>query len=176
MFAGQSIEDAYRLMKEYSVLTGEPCFVNFNNHKFYSYESWNALYIKATGMNRRTFQKKLRLDVKKYNKSLRLHNAALPRLRREYRLMARGIIDEKYLDKWNECVDVRLRDIYRGYELKCILALVKELNRDIPKTEKFANCKQIMYQQDHTGGSAWMTLLCLKSLHDLGEEVVSYLR
>lgn len=176
MYGGQSIGDAYRLMKDYSRRTGEVCFVNFNDQILYSYDSWNAIYMKVTHRNRRAFEKMMRDSKRKTKKSLRRYLASLPKWRRELKSKARGVIDDKYLDKWDECVNIRTKDLYRGFELKCVLELIQELNRDIPKNERFENCKAIMFCQDHTGGSAYMTLSCLRAFHDLGEEAALYLR
>lgn len=176
MYAGQELDDAYRLMKDYSRRTGEVCFVNFNDQILYSYDSWNTIYMKVTHKNRRAFNKMKRDSQKKLKKSFRRYLASLPKWRKELRRKARGVIDDKYLEKWDECVDIRTKDLYRGFELKCVLELVQELNRDIPKNERFENCKAIMYRQDHSGGSAYMTLAYLCAFHDLGEEATLYLR
>lgn len=176
MYAGQELDDAYRLMKDYSRRTGEVCFVNFNDQILYSYDSWNTIYMKVTHKNRRAFKKMMRDSQKKIKKSFRRYLASLPKWRKELKRNARGVIDDKYLEKWDECVDIRTKDLYRGFELKCVLELVQELNRDIPKNERFENCKAIMYRQNHSGGSAYMTLACLRAFHDLGKEAALYLR
>lgn len=176
MYAGQDVDDAYRQMKAYRKATGQECFVKFNDKVLYWYESRNACYLKVTGISRKNYLKLCSEEVRKYKRRERKHKARLPKLIKEYKAMARGVIEEKYLEQWDRCVPIRLADIYRGFDLECTLELIKVLNEDLPENERFEACRLMMEEQSHSGWSAAIVRSGLSLFHKDGNSFIEYLK
>lgn len=176
MYVGQRVEDAYRLMKDYYKRTGKHCFVKFNQAVLYSYDSKNTCYLKTTGKNKRQFDRYCKEELRKLRKKERLFKSRVPKLIKEYREKARGVLDEQYLDVWDSCVPIRVKDIYKGWDLKCMLELVKVLNREIPEKERFKECKELLENQGHSGMSYRLVLYSMSALHKDGLKFIDYVK
>lgn len=176
MYAGESVEDAYRLMKYYYKRTGKHCFVKFNQAVLYSYDSKNTCYLKTTGKNKRQFDRYCKEELRRLRKKERLFKFRVPKLIKEYREKARGVLDEQYLDVWDSCVPIRVMDIYKGWDLKCMLEIVKVLNKDASESERFKAGKELLESQNHSGMSYRLVLHSMSALHKDGLKFIDYVQ
>ena len=80
----------------------------------------------------------------------------------------RSIISEKYWELWDKCVSIRVDDIYGGAELGAALDIIEPLNNGC----SFAEAKDILDSQGHSGMSHGMTCSIVKSFCDRGEDFV----
>lgn len=85
---------------------------------------------------------------------------------------AKKILDEKYLELWNECVPIRLNDLYQGMELGNCLEIVEKLN----KGESFEKVKPLIENQGHSGMSFSLVCSMIKSFCDRGNEFVTFVK
>ena len=76
------------------------------------------------------------------------------------------ILDEKYWAEWDECVPIRLKDLYHGMELGCCLEVVKALNDGCELSQAI----KIMENQNHSGMSWCLVRAMVKAFCDRGEE------
>lgn len=176
LYPGESIDDAYREMKKYRKQTGETCFVHFNSAILYSYDSRNTCYIKVTGKSKKEFDKYRKEELRRIKRKERLFKDRIPKLIKEYRKKARGIIAQEYLDVWDNAVPIRLNDLYHGWDLKCMLELVQVLNREDPEEDRFKACKELLENQEHSGCSYNLVSKSLASIHKDGEKFIEYLK
>lgn len=76
------------------------------------------------------------------------------------------ILDEKYWDRWDKCVPIRVNDIYGGMELECCLDIIKELNNDCTMD----SAKAIIGNQLHSERSFNLVRAMVKAFCYRGEE------
>lgn len=174
-YAGCSIDDAYKQMKNYALVMGEHCFGEFNGKKLLSTYTLDECYKTLTGLTKSEFEEKRRKEKEEYLRKEEEFKKSIPKKIEEYKEKAIGIIPDDKIERWNEIVPSRLNDLYHGMELDCWLELVAELNKYIPKEEKFEKCKEMFMKQGHSGMSASLVRIGLKEFHELGEEFVEYL-
>lgn len=176
MYAGETVEHAFRQMREYKKRTGEDCFVKFNDVTLYSYYSKSSCYKKVTGKSKNEWDRYCKSELRKIKNRERNFKSLIPKLKREYRKKARGIIAEEYLEVWDSAVPIRLKDLYHGWDLKCMLELVQVLNREGSEEERFKACKELLGKQDHSGCSYHFVASSLQSIHKDGVKFVEYLK
>ena len=58
------------------------------------------------------------------------------------------------MTKWDECVPIRLSDLYEGMELGNCLDIVKTINE-----KSFEDAIEVMRNQEHSGFSWVMTII-----------------
>jgi hypothetical protein len=151
---------------------GKKSYFDFNGHILYSDTvTLDNAYLAICGC---TKAERLQQEQKwkdDYNREKTEHLEKIPQLTKEYIEKAKGIIDEKYMNKWIKTVPVRLSDLYKGMELQCTLDIVKMLNEDID----FENIKKTLNEQNHSGMSYSLMKLMIKTFHSKGEEFVQTL-
>lgn len=176
MYPGVYIDYAYEQLKKFKQETGEDCFCKFNGKELYSSEALDEMYLKVTRKTKAEFDKDFQDKHNEYLRREAEFHAKIPQLAIEYRQRARGIIPNKHLEYWDEIVPIRLNDLYKGFELDCLLKLISELNTDKPQEERFKNCLQMFIDQGHSGMSASLMFSGLSQFHDLGSQLVDYIK
>lgn len=176
IYPGVNIDYAYEQLKKYKQETGENCFCKFNDKELYSSETLDEMYLKVTRKTKTKFDKDLQDEHNEYLRREAEFKAKIPQLIKEYMAKARGIIPDKHLEYWDKIVPIRLNDLYKGLELDCWLKLISELNTDKPKEERFKNCLQMFIDQGHSGMSASLVFSGLCRFHDLGPQLVDYIK
>ena len=176
MYPGVNIEYAYEQLKKFKQETGENCLCKFNDMELHSSETLDEMYLKVTGKTKAKFDKDLQDEHNEYLRRETEYHAKIPQLVIEYRRRARGIIPDKHIEYWDKVVPIRLNDLYKGFELDCLLELISEPNTDKPQEERFKNCLQMFITQEHSGMSASLMFSGLCRFHDLGPQLVDYIK
>jgi hypothetical protein len=167
--AGQSIESAVKELKEHKDLV---CG-SFNGKMLYSdIDDMDSAFKKITGKTKAEFDEAERKRREEYEAENKRHEEAIPELTKEWIAKGKNILDEKYLELWNKIVPIRLRDLYKGFELGASLDIIKELNNDC----ELDKAKGIIEEQGHSGMSFGLVCSMIKELCDRGDEFVSYAR
>lgn len=167
--AGGSIESAVKELKEQKDLV---CG-SFNGQMLYSdIDDMDSAYKKITGKTKAEYDAEAKAANDRYEEEERKHEEAIPELTKEWIEKGKAILTEKYHERWEECVPIRLGDSYRGMELGATLDIVKELNAGC----KMETAKTIIEGQGHSGMSFGLVCSMVKSFCDRGEEFVNYVR
>ena len=82
------------------------------------------------------------------------------------------ILDSKYWKAWDECVPIRLNDLYRGMELNQCLILVERINKNI----SFSEVKEILDNQGHSGMSHSLMCSMIAFFCDKGKDFIEYIK
>lgn len=166
---GESIDSVVKRMKS----AGELVSVEFNGVMLYSdIDDVDSAYEKVTGVSKAELDAEIQREREQYLEEEKRHKDSIPRLTKEWVEKGCSILDAKYHDLWQECVPIRLNDLYRGFELKCCLDIVKELNNGCT----LESAKKIIEGQGHSGMSFGLVCSMVKSFCDRGAEFVSYAR
>ena len=166
---GESIDSVVKKMKS----AGELVSVEFNGVMLYSdIDDVDSAYKKVIGMSKSEFDAEMQREHEQYLEEKKRHKDSIPELTKEWIEKGKEILDIKYLIKWNECVPIRLGDLYEGMELGATLDIVKELNAGC----ELKTAKEIIEGQGHSGMSFDLVCLMVKSFCDRGAEFVSYAR
>lgn len=167
---GENIDSAIKLLNEYKA-KNELVFINFNGHKLYSdMDDLDSAYVKVTGKTKEQLDEYKILIHDKYEEEKRKHEESIPELTKEWINKGNKILDKEYHELWNECVPIRLSDLYRGMELGACLDIVKELNNNCSLDE----AKAIIDNQGHSGMSYSLVSSMVKSFCKRGNEFANY--
>lgn len=165
-FAGCTIEHAVSELLEYKK-RGELVYCDFNGHMLYSDNvTIDSAYLEIVGMTKEEFDREQERQREEYRKREEEHKAKVPELTKEWIEKGHEILDEKYWDYWDECVPIRLSDLYHGMELKCCLDIVKPLNDGCSLEE----AKKIIESQGHSGMSFGLVRVMVRDFCDRGED------
>lgn len=146
---------------------------SFNGQMLYSdIDDIDSAYKKITGKTKAEFDEARQKEHEEYEAEKKRHEEAIPELTKEWIEKGNEILAEKYHETWAECVPIRLGDLYRGFELKATLDIVKELNAGC----ELETAKKIIEDQGHSGMSFGLVCSMVKSFCDRGEEFASYAR
>lgn len=99
-----------------------------------------------------------------YERKEREWQAKIPAMVYEYRKKGHEIIDRKYWQLWDECVPIRLKDLYHGFDLDTTLELIAM--RDASNEE----LKEKMFNQGHSNMSFCLVKQMFRVLSDRGKE------
>lgn len=146
-------------------------FGMFNGVELLHTDTPDEISIKLTGKTIAENEAAEKAWREEYNRKEREHKARIPELTEKYRKEARGVIPEDKLELWDEIVPIRLNDLYRGMELEEWLKMIRVLNEDKPKEERFATCKEIFDNAGHSGMSGNLVLSGLCEFHPDGKEL-----
>lgn len=167
---GCSIEDAVLELLEHKG-RGELVCGSFNGHMLYSDKvTVDGAYMEILGMTKAEHERKQREWRENYDRELKEHEAQIPTLTEKWIEEGHKVLDEKYWTKWDECVPIRLGDLYRGMELKCCLDIVKPLNDGCSLSE----AKSIIEDQNHSGMSFSLVRAMVNAFCDRGKEFAEY--
>ena len=117
-------------------------------------------------------ERKLKEFRENYDRELKKHQEQIPTLTEKWIEEGHKILDEKYWAKWDECVPIRLDDLYRGMELKCCLDIVKPLNEGCSLSE----AAEIIEKQNHSGMSFCLVRAMVYNFCDRGKEFADYVK
>ena|SRR5690606_12816034 len=166
---GKNIESAIKeLSKHKDLVCGD-----FNGKTLYSdIDDLDSAYKKIVGKTKSEFDELERQRQADWEREKMEHEKEIPKLTKEWIEKGKKILDEKYHELWNKIVPVRLKDIYRGFELKACLDIVEQLNKNCSLDE----AKAIIEEQGHSGMSFGLVCSMIKEFSERGEEFVKYVR
>ena len=81
------------------------------------------------------------------------------------------VLSKDKWDVWEEIVPIRLKDLYRGMELRCCLDIVKVLNNGTLEEAKI-----LIEKQNHSGMSFGLVCSMVREFSPRGIEFVDFVR
>lgn len=167
--AGCNIESAVKELKEQNDLV---CG-SFNGQMLYSdIDDLDSAFKKVTGKTKAEFDESQRKRQAEYEAENKRHEEAIPKLTEEWIEKGNAILDKKHHELWAKIVSVRLKGLYKGFELGACLDIVKELNAGC----ELDKAKGIIEEQGHSGMSFGLVCSMIKEFCDRGTEFVNYAR
>lgn len=169
---GCTLEQAVMGLLEYKE-HGALVYGDFNGHTLYSDTvTMEGAYLEVVGVTKEEFDRQQEETRQRWMREEEERKARIPDLTKEWIAKGHLILDEKYWEKWDECVPVRLGDLYKGMELKDCLEIVKALNDgfDLDVT------KEIIYKQGHSGMSFGLVRAMVQAFCDRGNEFAEYVK
>ena len=171
-----TINEALKKLEEQSLILGEETYCEFNGKILKSSHTIDEAYLLITGKTKQEFDLDVEKQNQEYEKREREFKEQIPQLIEEYKSKARGIIAEKHLENWDRIVPIRLSDLYHGIELGCWLDLISILNDEsTEKLKRFEKCREMFYNQGHSGMSTNLVMRGLIKFHELGNELVEFI-
>lgn len=168
---GDRLEDVAKMLENYKQNNQLVC-CSFNGKMLYSdIDDIDSMFKKVTGKTKLEFDKAQEEWHKKYKEEEKKHRESIPELTKEWIEKGKNILDKKYIEKWSECVPIRLGDLYHGMELGACLEIVRELNNGC----ELETAKEIIEKQGHSGMSFGLVCSMIKSFCDRGTEFVNFL-
>lgn len=170
---GSSIETTLHKLKSIAAEIEEPVSTEFNKKLLTSEMTLDECYVLVTGKTKSDFD----LELKKYQEEQEIqklrHEDSIPELTKYWIEEGKKYLRKEDLEFWNEIVPIRLRDLYRGMELECLINIVKILNKSSNLLEVFEEAKEELDNQGHSGMSFGLVCSMLVRFHKHGEKFVA---
>ena len=167
---GITIKEAVEYLHQLSDETGKDYCGAFNGNTLTSDMTVDKAYTKCMGKTFAEFkheQEKWRQDLIKREEE---HKKCIPQLTKEYIEKGHKILSKDKWDYWDECVPIRLSDLYEGIELNWCLEIIETV-----KSEGITKGIEIMKNQGHSGMSWGLMKSMIKTFCDEGEEFIKEL-
>lgn len=167
---GQSLADCVLELVKYAA-KGKFVCADFNGHMLYSDTvSMDSASLEITG---NTYFDKLNereLNRQRLIKEEEEHQKEVPELAKAWIKKGHKILAEDKWKQWDECVPIRLSDLYHGMELGMCLDIVKTINE-----ESLEKAIEVMNSQGHSGMSWGLMKSMVATFSDKGEEFLALL-
>lgn len=167
---GSNIESVVNSLLEYKS-KGKLVSCDFNGTILYSDTvTLDKAYKQITGKTKAEFdaeQQKWRDD---YDKKEKEHQAKIPQLTIEWIERGKNFVKPDMLDVWNECVPIRLGDLYHGMELGNCEEIITALNNGCTLNK----ARKIMEKQNHSGMSWSLVRSMVKEFAERGNEFYEF--
>lgn len=168
---GCTIERAVMELLEYKE-KGKLVCGDFNGHTLYSDTvTVDGAYLEIIGKTKAEFDKSQKEWRERLRREEEEFKEKIPELTKEWIEKGHEVLDEKYWSYWDECVPIRLEDLYHGMELKNCLDIVESLNNGCSLEE----AKRIIGDQGHSGMSYGLVRVMIREFCDRGKEFSEYL-
>ena len=172
LYAGMNVDVAYAKLKEEAERTNEVCFAMFNGKTLYSTDTMDEAYMKVMGMNKADHDAKIQAWMEKRESEKKAHMAKIPELVEYYKKEARGLVLDERLEDWDNCLEVRLGDIYRGMELQQVIDCARVMKDEtLDREARLRKAYKIFMDADHSGMSAGLTRSLLRHFCPDGNEL-----
>ena len=172
ILAGCNIKEALESIKSEATRCGEVCYCKFNDSKIYSTDSLNTAYLKITGKTYTEFMNDQAKAKDDWNRAEEEHKAKIPELSKYYIEKARGLVKDSELGEWDNCVPIRLGDLYHGMELEETLkACATMRDMSIPYNERLKKAYNDFMAAGHSGMSASLVAGMIKKFCPDGEDL-----
>lgn len=168
ILAATNIDDAIEILKKYQKTHNEVCYAEFNGKEIYSTDTIDEAYSKVVGCLKSDFDKRRQDQINEWKKQDEEHKAKILELTEYWIEEGHKHISPEYWMLWDECVPIRLGDLYKGMELGCTLKLVKILNTSDNIEDTYQKAKEEIESQGHSGMSFGLVKSMIKSFHKNG--------
>lgn len=169
---GENLEKAVKELQDYNQ-SGELVYGVFNGQKLYSdIDTKDTAYKKVTGKTKEEYDAYLKEESDRYKREQKEHEEKIPELTKEWIQKGNEILDAQYQSEWARIVPIRLKDLYRGMELKASLDIIGKLNSGCSLDE----AKRIIEDQGHSGMSFGLVCSMIREFCKRGSEFVAYVK
>lgn len=161
---GITIKEAVEELKE-RAKDGNAYCGRFNVWAFTSDMSVDDAYMMAMGKTYSQHQKEQEEWREEYDRRKEEHKAKIPELTKEWIKEGHKVLSEDKWQMWDECVPIRLSDLYEGMELGQCLDIIRTI-----KEKSIADGIEVMRNQGHSGMSWGLMKSMIKAFCDCGNE------
>lgn len=169
-YAGLTIDETVsRLLKYHD--NGELASCEFNGTMLYSDTvTLEGAYMAITGRTKAECDAAKQKQHEDYLREEKEHQDKIPTLTKEWLEKGRHFVRTDKLELWDECVPIRLSDLYHGMELGACEEIITALNNGCTMEE----AKTIIGNQGHSGMSFGLVRAMVKEFAERGNEFAAY--
>lgn len=167
---GQTLADCVLELVKYAA-KGEFVCADFNGHTLYSDTvSMDSACLEITGSTYFDRLNQRELNRQRLIKEEEEHQKKVPELSKIWIEKGHKVLSKDKWSKWDECVPVRLSDLYHGMELGMCLDIIRTINE-----KSLEEAVEVMNNQGHSGASWGLMKYMIKTFSDKGEEFIALL-
>ena len=168
MDIGSTLRDAYCTLQYYKKRGVDAC-TNFDDKMLNSDMTLDDIYELITGKTYAEIEYEKFENQKRREQENEDFQKKLPELEKYWIKKKKKFITQEYAS-YVECVPVRLRDLYHGFELKCLKELADPINN-----KEYERAVEILDKQGHSGMSYCLIKGMIIAFLQNGNEFVKYL-
>jgi hypothetical protein len=168
---GTDLEIVGRLLNQLDQLSVHVKVI-FNGHVLDSFchNNVDRVFKEVLGVSKKDYDKVVKAKREEIRRENDEFQKRVPEIINDYIERGHKILDEKYHKLWDECVPVRVNDIYHGLECNACLDLIQMLNNG----DDFDDVNEVFNNQDHSGLSHAMVCSMLVQLCDRGSDFIKH--
>lgn len=174
---GYNICSCLEKLKEKAKEFGEVCRCEFNEKFLLLTDTIDDAYLRIVGVTKAEHDEYRRKEHEEYERKEAEFKAKIPELTEDYRKKARGLVLDSELEFFDECVPIRLGDLYHGMELDCTLDLCKVMrDESIVYAARLEKAYDMFQRQGHSGMSAGLVMSMLRRFCPDGNELADAIK
>ena len=147
---------------------GFDVYCEFNGHKLYSRDiSMDSAYLEVCGCTYSEYLRRRKEWLQEYEERKRKEKEESKAKKPEWIARGRKLIPEELWSKWEECIDIRISDLYNGMEVESALQVMEA-------HASGASAKDILqmtYDQGHSGMSYSMLRSIVTFFYPAGKQL-----
>ena len=148
--------------------SGFDAYCEFNGHTLHSKNvTLDSAYLEVTGFTYSEFLKKRQEEMQKWEEEQQREKDNAKAKTPEWIARGHKYIPEELWTKWEECIEIRIRDLYNGMEVEAAL-VVMEAHAEGKSIEEIVN---IIDSQGHSGASYGMLRSIITFFYPAGKEL-----
>ena len=167
---GINIKSAMEYLYRISATDNYKYCGSFNGHTLNSDMTLDEAYTECLGMSYKDWIRYQEHQRKELIEKEEKHKKEIPELTDYYIEEGHKVLSEDKWKLWDECVPIRLNDLYEGMELGCCLDIIKRIEE-----ESIAAGIETMKNQGHSGMSWGLMKSMIKTFCDCGDEFLEQL-
>lgn len=168
MYWGNTIDQVYEQLQVERRI-GNKYQITFNGQTINCDMTIDQCYQLIVGKTKAEYEDELKKRAEQYKKEKEEHKAKIPELTEKWLKWGSENLPQDKQELWEQCVPIRLDDLYQGFELTCF----KEIFESYKNGDSKEKIKKIMEDQGHSGMS-W-GLMCSIIHTFLDEKLADYL-
>ena len=146
-----------------------PAFGYFNGHKITTEMTRDEIFKEVTGYTEEENNKIIAEREEKAEREKREYEEKIPELEKKWVDWGEANLSPDVQELWEECVPIRLNDLYRGFELDAF----KEIFDAWKAGKSNEELKQIFHNQGHSGMSRHLVCSIINTF--MSKEIAKYL-
>ena len=154
---------------------GFDAYCEFNGHTLYSKTvTLDSAYLEVTGYTYREYLKEQQRIIDEWKKQEEQEKEESKNKTPEWIARGRKLIPEELWQEWEECIKIRIRDLYNGKEVEHALVVMEAHQSG----QSIAEISKLIDDQGHSGMSYSMLRSIIKHFYPAGtqlfEELTKY--
>ena len=151
---------------------GFDAYCDFNGHKLYSRDvTLDGAYLEVTGYTYREFLQEQKRQMEQWEREKEEAKAQSRAKTPEWIARGRKLIPEELWKEWEECIEIRISDLYNGREIEHALVVMEAHKAG----QSIAEISELIDNQGHSGMSYGMLRSIISHFYPEGKQLFTEL-
>ena len=147
---------------------GFDAYCEFNGHRLYSSNvTLDSAYLEVTGYTYREYLEESKKQLERWEREKQEKKQKSRNKTPEWIARGRELIPEELWQEWEECIEIRIEDLYNGREIEDALVIMEAHKAG----QSIAEISKLIDNQGHSGMSYGMLRSIIKHFYPAGTQL-----